>query len=105
MKNKMKFNLTKILFLINNKFSILTGDEVELFLNDNKSLEIRSDDITYYFNVAKLQKIMYRNNFDTLNIGDNEDAANEILSKHIVQRLMILSGKRVYSQIKSTDLS
>lgn len=102
MKNNMKYNLSKILFAINNKIDIITNDIVELYLNDDNSLHFKMGEITSSVSNTKLQKVLDDNNSENYN-DQNENSVIEILSKYFVNKLMMLQGKKNYSLIKSSD--
>ena len=58
-------------------------------------------EITYRINSARLQSVLDDKNYD----DKNEDFINEVLSKHLVNKLMTLLGKKAYSQIRTKDFN
>jgi len=99
MKNTRKFNLSKILSSVNSQLSILTDEVAELHLNDDNSLNLKMSGLTYCIDGKRLQHVLNHKKYN----DKNEDFLNAVLSRHLVNKLMTLLGKKFYSQIKLID--
>lgn len=103
MKNELKYNLAKILSAINSKIAIMTDDVVELHLNDDNLLHFKMGEISSCFNSVKLHEVLAERNIKNCN-DRYEDQIIEILSKHFVNKLMTLQGKKNFARMKSSHL-
>ncbi|AZB01909.1 hypothetical protein EG359_20965 [Chryseobacterium joostei] len=96
----MRFNLTKLLFAVNNKLSIPSGDEVELSIDSDSLLVVKMGEVTYFFDYKILQSILDKNGFNHYYRDETEELVIDILGKHIINELFASLGRKIYPEIK-----
>lgn len=98
---KMNFNLTKLLEVINTKFSHPKEGAVEFLLTEHQDIVAKLDNVTYYFTYQKLQEVLYGNDFDQFFKEDTQQLINDLLSKHIINQLRASLGRKTYPEVKT----
>ncbi|OCK51222.1 hypothetical protein BA768_17410 [Chryseobacterium sp. CBo1] len=96
----MRFNLTKLLFAVNNKLSIPSGDYVELSLDSDCLLLVKMSEVTYFFDYKILQSVLDNNGFNSYYQDETEELVIDILGKNIINELFASLGRKIYPEIK-----